>query len=204
MGFGTAPAASNQVRLADMSSDITSRAPEKKTLSSSSRPKATKRRKKKAVEPVWITSQAFDEALDAAETEWLTIKEFADDPRFGRKRHPSGLQHAVGANRCGLKQSRRSITVRVPCRGGYTRERISYRYALWRIEELLGFKVIRRPVPGPPPTPGPLERSVQFTSPTPQEEGASAPPIPHPRLARDPIFIRPPARPELEACGAGS
>lgn len=201
MAFEAVPAHPDRVRLAGMSSDITSSTPKKKTLSTHVSPKGTKTRKKKQAAPlVWVSSPAFDDALDAAETEWLTTKEFAQDPRFGGRRHPSGLQHAVDANRYGLQQARRAVTVRVPCRGGYTRERITYTYPLWRLEAWVGYKVIRRPVPGPPPTTGPLKRSVQFTSPTPQEEETPPPPTPH--TARDLIFIPPPAQPELEECGA--
>ena len=184
-----------------MSSDITSITPEKKALTGPSREKAVKRRKKKAVSLVWVTSEAFDEKLDAAETEWLTIKAFAEDPRFGGSRHPTGLQKAVDANRCGLRQSRRPVTVQVPCRAGHFRPCTHYVYALWRIEEWVGYKVARRRPPAPPPSIGPLKRSVQFTSPTPQEEETYTP-IPRPRIASDLIFIPPPAQLELETCGA--
>lgn len=182
-----------------MSSDITSSAPKKKALTTHGR---QKRAKKPEPELVWITSPDFDDARDAAETEWLTTQEFAEDPRFGGGRDRSGLQHAVDANRCGLRQSRRADTVQVPCRGGYTRPCTTYRYALWRLEELVGYKVIRRPMPAPPPSRGPLERSVAFTPPTPQEEEPDPAPLPRSRSARDLLFIPPPLRPELEACGA--
>jgi len=200
--FETFRRAANRVRLAGMSSDITSRAPEKKALTTYGRKKGTR---KQGPTLVWITSPEFDAARDAAETEWLTTQEFADDLRFGGGRDRSGLQHAVDANRCGLRQSRRSDIVQVPCRGGYTRPCTTYRYALWRIEELVGFKVIRRPVAAPPPLTGPLERSVAFTSPTPQDEETPAPGnTSRPRPPRDLLFIPPQLTPELETCGADS
>jgi len=190
-----------------MSSDIISSAPEKKALAPSesvpARGKGSRPRKHKSITLVWVHNEAFDEALDAAETEWLTIKAFAEDPRFGGGRHPSGLQHAVDANRYGLQQARRGVTVRVPCGFGYSRECTTYTYPLWRIEAWVGYKVIRRPIPGPPPTTGPLKRSVEFTSPAPPEDPAP-PPIPRPRAARDVLFIPPPLQPELETCGADS
>jgi hypothetical protein len=191
-----------RVRLAGMSSDITSSAPKKKALTTHRRKKGAK---KQAPAPVWITSPEFDEARDRAETEWLTIQEFADDPRFGGTRDRSGPQHAVDANRCGLRQSRRTDTVQVRCRGGKFRPCTTYRYPLWRFEELVGFKVIRRPVPLAPPSTGPLERSVAFTSPTPQDEETPAATAPsRPRPPRDLLFIPPQFTPELETCGADS
>lgn len=175
-----------------MSSDISSSAPEKKALT-----------------PAVVWTRALDDALDRAETQWITPQQFAQDDRFAaivngelRRRDRSGLQNAARANLFGLKQSRRVVHIRVPGRGGHLRSTTAYAYALWRIYKWLGIEDDRRPKP-PPATPrGPLRQSVRFTSPTPQdEETHPAPPVHRPHPAPPVTFIPPPAQPELAICG---
>lgn len=158
---------------------------------------------------VW--TPALDQALDEAETEWITTVDFRQDERFaavvdGRlvKRHRSGLQHAAARNLCGLGQSRRTVRIKVPCREGHYRWRTAYAYALWRIYRWLGIEDPRRPQSPSPPRRGPLPQSVQFAAATVQEEEAPpAPlPIPRPRPAPSVMFVSPPSLPELDACGA--
>lgn len=199
MGFEAAPAAPDRVRLAGMSSDITSTAPEKKALT-----------------PVVVWTKALDDALDRAETQWITPQQFARDDRFATlvpdesdptgwklsRRDRSALQHAVRFNLFGLQQSRRRTRVVVPTRGGHTRIATPYAYALWRIYKWLGIEDDRRPKPSPSTPQGPLKQSVQFTSPTPQDEEIRAPSLPRQRHIPDVMFIPPPASSELEVCCA--
>lgn len=208
-GFETVPAAARRVRLADMSSDITSRAPKKKRAKAAGAAKQTPA-------AVYVWTPALDAALDAAEAEWITTQAFGEDERFAtlvrdkatgettlRTRDPSGLQNAAAKNLCGLYQSRRKSHVYVPCRGGHRRKVEVYLYPLWRILRWLGITDERRPAAPAPPPRGPLRQSVQFTSPTPQEEKPATPrALPRPQTVCRPIFLPPPALPELEPCGA--
>jgi hypothetical protein len=85
-------------------------------------------------EPVVVFSPESDASLDASETVWLSAEEFSHDRELGGW-HRTKLQHAVGCNLYGLKQSRRIRRFR------NDKDRVvrEYIYPRWRVCLFLGF-----------------------------------------------------------------